>query len=97
MPMSVDRVVGRSPSAVFRPMDQGGVLLHLDSGAYHEVNQIACIIWEELESPMTVHDLAERVRRRIGNAPDSLDEDVEEFISELLARNLAIADQPDGF
>ena len=33
-----DRMILPSPQAVFRPLDEGGVVLEVETGAYFEVN-----------------------------------------------------------
>lgn len=86
----LDPIIRRSPHVVFRPMERGGVLLHLESGAYHELNPLARIIWEGLETPISAEGLAGRVRSQVDDAPPTLEEDVLEFVGELADRGLVI-------
>ena len=44
--------ISRNPDVVFRSLqdEQGGVLLHLQSGAYHGLNDVAAVIWRAIEN-----------------------------------------------
>ena len=43
--------IRRNPDVVFRPLEeeQGGVLLHLQSGEYHGLNELGSLIWGLIE------------------------------------------------
>lgn len=80
----------RGRRAVFRELggDEGGVLLHLDSGQYHRLNRMGCTIWGLIDGARTVTDLAGEVRRVAADHPAHLMEDIQEFLEGLLARDL---------
>jgi hypothetical protein len=80
----------RNPDVVARPLaeGEGGVLLHLDSGAYHRFNPIGLAIWDLLEGDRLVSDLAEDLRGRVQDPPASLDDDVLAFCSAAVERDL---------
>ncbi len=82
---------------VFRSLEDGtGVLLHLDSTAYHGVNRVGALIWSLLETSPTFETLVERVRGRLADPPTNVDEDVAEFISDMGSRDLVrFGDQND--
>ena len=44
--------ISRNPDVVFRSLEeeQGGVLLHLQSGSYHGLNQFGSLIWGLIEN-----------------------------------------------
>ena len=52
-----DIPIARHPSVVYRDLAEGGVLLHLDSGQYHGVNDTGLAIWGLLERPSTLDEL----------------------------------------
>ena len=56
--------IRRNPDVVFRPLEeeQGGVLLHLQSGAYHGLNQFGSLIWGLIENETRFADLVDGVR-----------------------------------
>lgn len=84
--------VKRAPQVVARELadGEGGVLLHLESGAYHGVNQVGLLIWELLDGERTVGDVIDEVRSRVAGAPPDLDRDVVEFLDRVLERRLAL-------
>lgn len=82
--------ITRSPRAVHRELagGAGAVLLDLDTGAYYDLNRVAVEIWSALETPRTLEALLDDLRRRFPDAPPTLDEDVRDFLHELLERGL---------
>ena len=48
---------------------EGGVLLHLESGEYHGINEVGCLIWEHLDGERTVDAGAGALPGRIGDPP----------------------------
>jgi hypothetical protein len=80
--------VTRNERAVHRELASGGgVLLHLDTAAYHGVNEIGALIWTLLDGG-TVVDVAKRLEKELRDSPPSLVDDVEEFVEALAKRDL---------
>jgi hypothetical protein len=75
---------------VFRAMEQGagGVLLHLDSGEYRQLNQTGALIWSLLEKHPTRAELLEELRTRIEEPPATLEQEVDVFLKALADREL---------
>jgi hypothetical protein len=90
MAISAHARIARGPRVVFRELsaDEGGVLLHLDSGQYHRLNQIGCAIWGLLDGERTVTDLVEEIRKVAVDSPANLMEDIQRFLEGLQARDL---------
>ena len=88
--MNRDSKVRRNPEVVARDLaeNEGGVLLHLDSGAYHGLNRVGLIVWELLVDEPTVSDLVDAVRARFDGAPPEVDDDVVAFVEKALDRDL---------
>ena len=80
--------VYRSTGVAFRETKEGGVLLHLDSGQYHGVNNVGALIWSMLDG-RTVEEIAESVSSQVEDAPQHVDDDVRAFVDDLLERGLA--------
>ena len=70
---------------------EGGVLLHLESGEYHGINEIGCLIWKLIDGERSVADLVEAVRREVEDAPPELADDVNRFIGDMRDRDLLVA------
>ena len=51
--------IRRNPDVVFRSLeeDQGGVLLHLESGEYHGLNDLGSLIWRLIENESSFADV----------------------------------------
>ena len=64
------------------------VLLHLESGAYHELNPVGALIWDLVDGGRTVPEIVREVRRRVDDPPDDVDVVVEQFLDDLRRRNL---------
>lgn len=88
--MDLEATPVKNPRAVYRDLadGEGGVLLHLDSGQYHGVNEVGAIIWRSADGERTVSRIAAAVRAEMNDAPPELEEDVESFIEDLLQRDL---------
>ena len=68
--------------------DEGGVLLHLESGQYHKLNRMGSTIWQLIDGERTVADLEQEIRNLTADSPVSLMEDIQKFLEGLLAREL---------
>jgi hypothetical protein len=66
----------------------GGVLLHLDTGAYHSINETGHLIWESIGEGATIAELAGVVADRFGLPGEVALEDVASFIEGLAERAL---------
>ena len=88
--ISLEAVVRRSPRAVYRKIGEnsGGVILHLDSAAYHSVNATGSLIWDLLETERTFEGLVAEIKEREPDFPADIADDVAEFIKELRDRDL---------
>lgn len=88
--MNPETKVRKNPNVVARELAEreGGVLLHLETGAYHGMNPVALVIWELVDGERTVADLIEATRARVDNPPPQLDQDVIAFLKSAVERDL---------
>jgi hypothetical protein len=93
---SGDRLA-RSPRAVHRRLSEGegSVLLHLDTAAYHGLNDVGTAIWERLERPSTLDELYGALEGQLDGAPPTWRDDVRAFVEALLERDLLRRAEPD--
>lgn len=90
-----EATIRRSERTAFKDLseDKGAVLLHMDSAAYHSMNQIGTEIWKILEHERTFEELVSELRTRIGDStPPDLNEDVGRFLEALRERDLVEID-----
>ena len=88
--LSVNRAapIKRNPKVVHRPLAEGGVLLHLDSGQYHGVNSVGLLVWDLLDGEPTFDRLLTDLRTRLADPPTRLESDIDAFLDGLLSRDL---------
>jgi hypothetical protein len=82
--------IRRNPQVVYRELagDGGGVLLHLESGAYHGLNETGSLIWELLDGERDFTALVADLRDQLDDAPDDLGAETERFLADLRERDL---------
>lgn len=82
-------MTARHPRVVHSQLNDGEtVLLHLETGQYHELNQIGAAIWELLDGERTLAEVTEELRARLQDPPEGLELVVAEFLEELRTRGL---------
>jgi hypothetical protein len=85
-----DMVVKPEAGVVFRRLREGkgGVLLKLDTGAYHSLNETGAVLWELMADGCTERDLAREFRGLFDDEPADLEKEIGEFVHELRGRGL---------
>lgn len=79
----------RNPQVVHRRLADGEVvLLHLETGSYHELNPVAGAIWELLDGERGASEIATELRTQVDDPPDNFKSIVEGFLAELGQRGL---------
>jgi hypothetical protein len=84
--------VQRNPRVAYRALgDEGGLLLHLDTSAYHRVNSMGGLIWAELGDEGAIfEDLVRRLEDRVEDSPAGLAAEASQFLTELRQRDLVV-------
>jgi hypothetical protein len=82
--------VERNENVAFRRLaaGEGGVLLHLESGEYHGINEVGCLIWELVDGERTVDEIAVALRDGVEDPPADLVGEVIVFLESLQVREL---------
>jgi len=81
----------RSPQAAYHELadHRGGVLLRLDTGAYHGVDAVGALVWQLLEGGPTFEELLPLVAGELDAAPPTgFDIEIERFLAGLRDRGL---------
>ena len=88
--MGANGAIRRNPQVVYRELagDGGGVLLHLESGAYHGLNETGSLIWDLLDGERDFTALVADLREQLDEAPDDLSAETERFLADLRERDL---------
>jgi hypothetical protein len=66
------------------------VVLHLTSGTYFGVDDVAAFIWGRLQEPVTVRDLRSAVVAKYDVEPAVVMGDLDRFLGELLDAGLVV-------
>lgn len=78
----------RHPDALESRLREETVILHLQSGIYFGLDTVGTIVWERLETGDTSQGISAKVRANFDNAPDTVEQDVAAFMSQLLTHKL---------
>ncbi len=84
----------RNPRVESRSMGEGegGVLLHLDTAAYHGLNEVGVLIWGLLEEPKAFDVLIQELRGQLQELPETFEEEINQFLGELADRDLILTE-----
>ena len=87
-----DQMIRPNPRSTFRELAEGsgGVLLHLDTAAYHGLNEIGVAIWSLIQPGITFGALVDALRSKITDVPAALADDVATFLDDLRQRDLVL-------
>jgi hypothetical protein len=94
--ISAQTVVSRSGHVAFHVLaeGEGGVLLHLDTGAYHGINDIGVAVWEILDEPRPFAEIVARLEAQLEDVPTAIADDVRDFLTDLSERDLVSLSEP---
>lgn len=81
-------MISPDPSAVFRRLEDGGVILNVESGDYFQVNASGRLIWETLEDGVERDELIEALVVKFDIDSDRAAADVDVFLRHLDERSL---------
>lgn len=82
--------VRKNPDVAYQALaeGEGGVLLSLETGEYHGVNDTGGRIWNLIDGERTVPEIVAALRRELADAPESLEAEAAEFVDSLRSRRL---------
>jgi hypothetical protein len=88
--VDVNQVLVHSPAVVYRDLDaeQGGVLLHMETGGYFSVNTVGRDVWGLVDGQRSLGDVAAAIRQKHQDAGDEAVTDVLSFATALVERGL---------
>jgi hypothetical protein len=84
-----ERVIRRNPHVVYRALaGEGGVLLHMESGRYHGLNELGALIWGLIDDGKTFDDLVADLREHLLDPPEDLAGEIDRFLVDMRERDL---------
>jgi hypothetical protein len=82
--------VSRHPQAVVGALPGETVLLRVDTGTTLRLNASAAWLWEQLDGPLGLGELAGRLAGRHSLSADAAAADVRRFVTELAERKFVV-------
>jgi hypothetical protein len=84
----------RNPRVESRSMGEGegGVLLHLDTAAYHGLNEVGVLIWSLLEEQKPLDVLLQELRDQLQEVPPGFEDEIRQFLDDLAERDLILTE-----
>jgi hypothetical protein len=83
-------MISPDPSAVFRHLEDGGVILNIENGAYFQVNATGRFIWESLDGGIERDELIESLAGVFHIDRERSAADVDTFLQHLDKRSLVL-------
>ena len=93
MSISMKSTVVRSDEPIAEPVDDELVMADIDRGKYYSLNPIATAIWQNLERPITVEELCERLCQQYEVSAEQCAADVLKFLNKLEERRLILVER----
>ena len=94
MPFASTDNLSCPPEVLSRVLDGEAVLLHLGSGTYFGMNEVATRAWELIVSGTTFAALCTTLQAEFDVELDTLERDLREFVGALAAKNLVTVSPP---
>lgn len=90
MSITRDAVLRHSPGVAYHELGgaRGGVLLRVDTGAYHGIDRIGTLVWTLLEAAPTFDELLTRARVELESVPAGFEAEMEQLVAGLRDRGL---------
>jgi hypothetical protein len=94
--LTAGTVVRRNPSVAGRDFreNEGAVLLHTETGAYHRLNPTGARIWRMLDGPTRFDELERRLRGDLPEAAAMATADLAAYLGDLAGRDLVHLEPP---
>lgn len=83
-----DSTVQKVEALVSAPMGDELAMMDLETGKYLVLDRIGALIWEELEAPIRVRDLVDRLQARFEVGRPQCESDVLKFLRQLCDKGL---------
>ena len=92
---SDDSIIGRKDEIISGDVDGETVMMSIEGGNYHSLNETGSRIWELLESPCTVGRIIETLKDEFDAKPEVITEEVYRFLGQLLERDVIQIDDSE--
>ena len=87
-PISRESVVVADHRQVSVEVGEETLILHMETGGYYSLRNVAAEIWNQLRTPVVVADIGETLARKYGLPRERCEADLLELLADLLERDL---------
>jgi Coenzyme PQQ synthesis protein D (PqqD) len=84
----------RNEEVLFVQSGDEVVMLDVETGLYHHLNETASAIWSALSQPRQIHEICELVQKDFQGEQGRVHTDVEAFVQNLVQRKLLLEVTP---
>ncbi len=88
----LNTLLRRDPDILYTPVGSEGVMLNVNAGRYHSLNDVGVRIWELLETPHTPAQLRDQLLQEFDVEKQVCETAVLDFAGELLERGVIRAE-----
>ena len=78
----------RLDHVVWKVVEERGILLNLEDGAYFEVNPVGLAVWQRCDGKTLLEEIVQAIAKEFRTSPDRARRDARPFIAELKRRRL---------
>lgn len=96
MPLSSTDRLTCPPEVLSRVLDGEAVLLHLGSGMYFGMNEVASRVWEKIQEGIAVSDAIDIITNGFEVDAATAHRDLERFVDALVEKHLCIVSPGPG-
>lgn len=86
--LTLETRIARSDAVIGSTLDDEAVVMNIDRGYYHGLNNVGARVWDLIEEPAVIGDLCEHLARKYDVAPDQCQSEVLGFLGDLLQRDV---------
>jgi Coenzyme PQQ synthesis protein D (PqqD) len=87
-PITPESILVAADHQVSCDVDDEAALLNLDTGVYFGLNPVGAYIWKLVQSPVTFHQLRQRLATEFPEQQENIDQDLREFLDDMVSAGL---------
>jgi len=88
--MEITTCYHKNPSVVTTELDDGAILLNLDTKYYYNLNETGLRMWKELEADQNLFSIAKTIAKEYGTDEEKVKKSITRWVGELKKEGLVI-------
>lgn len=77
-------------------LDGEAIMINLANGTYYSLDKVGAVVWELLDSSLTVGQIVDEVTQRFVGAAERASDDIRDLLQAMLDEKLVLQDDPSG-